>query len=873
MRNRNGQSGVLVRLAPWVLILALVAFHAVNNWIWLDNNRVIPGQDRQANLSRSLAYYATITPLSWQGLFRASVQDPLHPPLFFASSTPLYWSFATSTDVATMVNVAYWLILLASVYGLGAHLGGRRLGAWATLLAALLPMLYAASRSYYVEFALAALVALTLCLLVAGQGFRRRGITLGFGLVLGLGMLSAKTYPLFVAGPVLLAILHAGVPRSLWHRLQGGLRLSLPDLLVAVGSGLALSSLWYFPNRSQIEDLALGPGLLAGWTVLTASTVYLLLRRPKDSGVNCLSALALGASLASTWYLPRWAALSHLPAARPAAQGGPTPAAGDVLVHYLRYVVNEDLGLVFSTVLALVVVGGAIWLVRRGRWRRLWHADTGWWVLILWPAAASLLPVLSIPGDALALTPVLPALAVMLAAGLVMLPWRPLRHLLLGLTVIWGLGQFAVISFAQFNAPARQTQFSSPLLGDTALFARGKHIELPDAGPTDPRYDVQPDVLAHVEARRRLLGRDSVRLGVLAATPQINAASFVYPIWIRYRNIQVTDLAPYCDGQDGTPWLYGYEYLLLRRGSEPGHEQVQAAIAHLLDRPPRLFSDAYTLETYYPLPGGDEAYLYHLRYWPDPSLADVDIAATSRYLSTAASSGDALILAPPSLLPSLSQQGAVTADVRVLADPSAVSTALLDLTTEYRRLFVLSNGDDGTDGAVEAWLNRRAYRAQDRRFGSLRLVLYGTTVLPPADQPTRMSGVRFGERIELSGTDLPGEEFRSGDVVPLTLFWRARQPVAENLQVFVYLANQEGQVIVRRDGGPVGGQRPTSTWALDEMIVDRHGLLLPGELPAGTYHLVVGLSDPGGSGRLPVSANGNKPLGHSLAVGTIHVVP
>jgi len=75
------------RLLPWILILGLVAFHAANNWLWLEKNAVIPGWDRPAHLGRSLAYFARLTPLSWQGLFQASVQDSIRPPFFFASAS------------------------------------------------------------------------------------------------------------------------------------------------------------------------------------------------------------------------------------------------------------------------------------------------------------------------------------------------------------------------------------------------------------------------------------------------------------------------------------------------------------------------------------------------------------------------------------------------------------------------------------------------------------------------------------------------------------------------------------------------------------------------------------------------------------------
>jgi hypothetical protein len=239
------QAGWPARLAPWLLILGLVAFHAANNWIWLTKNSVIPGWDRPAHLGRSLAYYETLTPLSWQGLFQASLQDPIRPPLFFASATPLYWAFDLSPDVAVMVNVVYWLILIGSVYGFGAHLRGPGLGTWGAVLTALVP----------------------------SDGFRRRGSALAFGVALGLGMLTKRTYAVFVVVPVAVAILRSGVFRALWDRLRGGLRVSFSGLLIALGGGVALAGLWYFPNRTVAQDLTLGLWLFPVWAALIAATI------------------------------------------------------------------------------------------------------------------------------------------------------------------------------------------------------------------------------------------------------------------------------------------------------------------------------------------------------------------------------------------------------------------------------------------------------------------------------------------------------------------------------------------------------------------------------------------------------------------------
>jgi 4-amino-4-deoxy-L-arabinose transferase-like glycosyltransferase len=873
MRKANGRGKWLARLAPWVLILALVAFHAANNWIWLTKNVVIPGWDRPAHLGRSLAYYDTLTPLSWQGLFKASVQDPIRPPLFFASTTFLYWSFGTSTDVAVLVNVAYWLILVASVYGLGHHLGGRRLGAWAAMLAALVPLLYAMSRSYYIEFALAALVTLTLYLLVASQGFERRSASLGFGVALGLGMLTKRTYPLFVVVPVAVAILRSSVLRSLWDRLRSGWRISYSDLMIGVGGGVALASLWYFPNRAQVEDLELGMWLLLAWALLITITIYLLLRRPRDPGVNCLSALGLGATIASIWYLPRIQVIQRL-LLYGYGVGDPRGRELDLTsiytyTYYPRHTINEGLGLGFSLLLVVAVFGLIFWLVKKGNIRRtIWQASTGWWVLVLWPIAAYLLLTFSIYKEARAFTPVLPGLALILAAGLLFLPWRWLGRVLLGLAMVWGVVQFVVISYSEFNSPAQQTQFWSGVLGNGGLFARGVHIELPDAGETDPGYNIQTNVLARADAQRRVMGRDTVQLAVLAQSSQINAGSFLYSTLTWYKAVQVTDMAPNYEGGDPLPRVYGYEYLLLKRENQNTDKLVEATIERILDNPPQLFEDAYSLATSYPLPDGDTAYLYRLRDWPDPAIPQAYVAEAAQHLLTRAQPGDALILTQRQLLAPLGREGIDQIEIYPFHDQEAARGELARLASRHRRLFVLSGE---TAGAVESWLNQHTYCAEDGWFGSLRLALYGSTILPPAGQSTQMSGARFGDRIELTGIDLPHAKLAPGDVVPLTLFWQAREPVPENLKVFVHLVDAGGQLMAQRDSEPVGGLRPTFTWGLGEPIVDRHGVLLPDPFPQGEYWLVVGLYDPDSGDRLPVSAGGVAVAEDYLTVGHLAV--
>ena len=81
--------------------------------------------------------------------------------------------------------------------------------------------------------------------------------------------------------------------------------------------------------------------------------------------------------------------------------------------------------------------------------------------------------------------------------------------------------------------------------------------------------------------------------------------------------------------------------------------------------------------------------------------------------------------------------------------------------------------------------------------------------------------------------------------------------------------NADNEKLAQRDGQPVQWMRPTSTWQPGERITDRYGMLLPDDLPVGSYTIAVGLYDPVSGQRLPVSAG---PRDYAIELGPISVV-
>ena len=854
--SKTRETSWLVRLAPWLLIGGLVLFHAANNWIWLTENVTSTGWDKPRHLARSLNYTDMLSTVSIQSLFGVMISDPVRPPLFPASAGILYKLFGYTADVATMVNVLYMAIALAATYGIGRRWGGQRLGLVSVVLLALFPMFYSMSRYFYLEFALTAMVALTVFLLLATDGFQRRGLSLLFGLSMGLGLLTKRTFVVFAVGPVVAVILTSGLLPALWQRLKKRPKIHWKNALVAlVGGGIA-AGIWYLPNREAVQTLLLGNLLFFLWWALAAVALYFA-TLPSAPLSNALAAFFLAAGLASTWYLAR---IEFLERVALYGYGVDDPRGRtlnltslDTYLYYVRKLGNEHLSLIiFVLLVAVLLAAVVVYLRRQGSvGQALRRVRPEGWAVLAWAGGSYALLTLSIYQETRALTPALPAVALILGAALFKLPWRRVRLALLVLLLAFGLLQFFVVSYEPVYRLLPPSTAELPLWGRTTSFAQGVYIQLPDEGRTDRGYWIEPDVLQRMEARRQALSREQISLGLLVNTSQINAGPFNYLILTEYPQIRVESLIERFDERSPYRRLFGHEYVAIKRvnaGINPAQEEVINAI---LDGPPLLFDQTFELETTYPLPDGDTVYLYRQRHHLSTGYPVEYITRLAGALGDRTRAGDAILLAPPALASPFVSHYAGPAEVYLAP---ATEGELEDLAAQERRVFLVI-GDPAAgdvDGLAQEWLNARAFRAGHEWADSLQLLTYGTTGKPVATAPAVTVGASFGEAVELIGYDLPAGPWQPGDTVPLTLFWQRQGPILEDYSVFVHLLDRSGQPAAQTDSAPVGGSRPTSGWREGEVIVDRHGLLLSDDLPPGEYALQVGLYLPATGERLVV---------------------
>ena len=875
VESSEGKGPWLARLAPWLLIGGLVLFHAANNWIWLTENVTSTGWDKPRHLARALSYSDMLSSPTIQSLFTLMINDPVRPPLFPASATIMYKLFGTSADAATMVNVIYMAIALAATYGIGKRWGGRRLGMVAVALLAFFPMFYSMSRYFYLEFALTAMVALTVYLLLASEGFERRGTSLLFGLSLGLGLLTKRTFAIFAVGPVLAVVLTSGLLPALWQRLKKRPKLYWKQALVALAGGLIPAAIWYLPNREAVQALLLNDLLFFFWWALAALAIYFT-TLPSAPLSNSLAALFLAAGLASTWYLAR---IEFLERVALYGYGIDDPrgrslslSSLDTYLYYARKLGNEHLSLVLFVVFAIVLLAALVVSVRRqgSVVQAIRQVQPEGWAVLAWAGGSYALLTLSIYQETRAFTPALPAVALLFAAALLKLPWRKLRLALLVLVLAFGLLQFAIVSYEATQRLLSPSTVELPLWGRTTSFAQGVYIQLPDEGRTDRRYWIQPDVLQRMEAERLAQGREQLSLGLLINTSQINAGPFNYLILTEYPQIRVESLISRFDETSPYSQLFAHDYVAVKRLNAGMNASQKTVIEAILDGQARLFDQVYALQTTYLLPDEDTVYLYRRRSHLPADYPVEYVTGLAEALGDRTRASDAIVLMPPELAgPFVTSYGGL-AEIYVTA---GAEEDVAEIAAQHRRLFlVLGDAEAGeVEGQALEWLNEHAFRAGHEWFDSLQLLTYGTTAKVPAIQPSVESGATFGEAIALAGYDLPPGPWRRGDIVPLTLFWQGLAPPEEDYQVFVHLLDKDGQLVSQTDSVPAGGSRPTSGWGKGEMIVDRHGLLLGDEIATGTYEVRVGMYLPATGERLPVWDAAGNPLGDSLSLETLEI--
>ena len=131
-------------------------------------------------------------------------------------------------------------------------------------------------------------------------------------------------------------------------------------------------------------------------------------------------------------------------------------------------------------------------------------------------------------------------------------------------------------------------------------------------------------------------------------------------------------------------------------------------------------------------------------------------------------------------------------------------------------------------------------------------------VLPAGSQPSEIVA-RFGDRLALTGVELPTSPLAIGQPVPLRLTWWASQPLAEDLRPTLRLRHQDGWLAAEWSHSPAGGRYSTDRWQAGEVIADDF-LLAPQPASAGMYVVELGVRPFNGDWLTPSGRDASGPF-------------
>jgi hypothetical protein len=225
--------------SAWGAIGVALLFVALSCW-WLTQDRAMPYSDAAVHLSTAFTFHEQLSEGDLLGPFAYRF---IYPPLTpFVGALGIFVGGRTVAAPIVTENLVYVPLLALGCYRTAQLAFGPPAGLLAVVLALGAPLIAEQFHVFMIDAPLAALVAVTVWLVLASDRFARRDLALAAGVVTGLGMLSKQSFPLYVAG--LLAVVLAR---------DGGWRNRRGIAAYALGA-LAVALPWYAYQHSVLGD-------------------------------------------------------------------------------------------------------------------------------------------------------------------------------------------------------------------------------------------------------------------------------------------------------------------------------------------------------------------------------------------------------------------------------------------------------------------------------------------------------------------------------------------------------------------------------------------------------------------------------------------
>ena len=274
----------------------------------------------------------------------------------------------------------------------------------------------------------------------------------------------------------------------------------------------------------------------------------------------------------------------------------------------------------------------------------------------------------------------------------------------------------------------------------------------------------------------------------------------------------------------------------------------------------------------------------------DPAFTKADFRGVANYVAANAQDDEAIVLTSGHLFPAFDYyyRDAKLPELRLPDEPTlnADNVLTFDAANELNR---------GLDGKRGAWVvlwqdevadpngmvpmllsSRGEEQAQDAAFWQVRLRHWrfpeGFAPLPATPEIANPQEANFQNTFKLLGWDQP-QPISADKGAALRLFWESSGTTPDDYNVAIRIVDENGTFWGKLDRRPAGLNYPTMRWKPGEIVAGNYvAELLPGT-PAGDYYATVTMFTKANETGLDVLAPNGAPLGKSVRVGPIKILP
>jgi Dolichyl-phosphate-mannose-protein mannosyltransferase len=209
---------------------------------WLSQNRAMPYGDAGFHLATALEFHDFIAAGHWTAPFTWTyeVYPPLTPVL---GALGLFVGGRTPSAPVLAQNLLYVPLLALASYRIAKRTYGSLAGCLAVTFALGTPLIAEQFHVFMLDAPLTALVAGTVWLVLESERFARVPFAAAAGVVVGLGLLSKQTFPLYVAGLIVLVLARHGG----WRNVRG--------LCAFLAAALLVAAPWYVAHAANLPEV------------------------------------------------------------------------------------------------------------------------------------------------------------------------------------------------------------------------------------------------------------------------------------------------------------------------------------------------------------------------------------------------------------------------------------------------------------------------------------------------------------------------------------------------------------------------------------------------------------------------------------------